>query len=43
MACNKNHLVLSDVMNSIPTDQGEVGRHKYVACAYESCHEQAII
>ena len=36
MVCNKNHLVLSDVMNSIPTDQGGVGRHKCAACAYEA-------
>lgn len=36
MACNKNHLVLSDVMNSIPADQGGVGRHKCAACAYEA-------
>lgn len=36
MACNKNHLVLSDIMNSIPADQGGVGRHKCAACAYEA-------
>ena len=39
MACNKNHLVLSDVMNSIPADQGGVGRHKCAACAYEAGYE----
>lgn len=39
MACNKNHLVLSDVMNSIPADQGGVGRHKCAACAYEASYK----
>ena len=33
MTCKKAHIHLSEIMNSIPTDQ--VGRHKCAACAYE--------
>ena len=36
MACNKDHSRLTAIMNSIPTDQGGVGRHKCAACAYEA-------
>ena len=35
MACKKDHKNLSDIMNSIPTDQGGIERHKCAACAYE--------
>ncbi|MBF1471726.1 MAG: hypothetical protein HXN66_09950 [Prevotella pallens] len=35
MTCKKAHIHLSEIMNSIPTDQGGVGRHKCAACAYE--------
>lgn len=35
MACEKNHHNLEQIMLSLPTDQGGVGRHKCAACAYE--------
>ena len=36
MACKKDHRNLSTMMQSIPTDQGGIGRHKCAACAYEA-------
>lgn len=39
MACKKNHIALSKIMNSIPTDQEGIGRHKCAACAYEAGYE----
>lgn len=36
MACNKDHSKIERKMLSLPTDQGEVGRHKCAACAYEA-------
>lgn len=39
MACKKDHTNLSAKMNSIPIDQGGVGRHKCAACAYEAGYE----
>lgn len=39
MVCKKNQVALSKFMNSIPTDQGGIGRHKCAACAYEAGYE----
>ena len=36
MACNKDHSKIQSIMESLPTDQGGVGRHKCAACAYEA-------
>ncbi len=36
MACEKKHQNLESQMNSLPTDQGGIGRHKCAACAYEA-------
>lgn len=35
MACNKNHSKIQDIMESLPADQGGIGRHKCAACAYD--------
>lgn len=36
MACNKNHSQIQEIMETLPADQGGVGRHKCAACAYEA-------
>ena len=36
MTCEKKHHNLDSQMNSLPTDQGGIGRHKCAACAYEA-------
>lgn len=36
MACDKNHDAVQKIMETLPTDQGGVGRHKCAACAYEA-------
>lgn len=35
MACQKDHLDISEVMSILPDDQGGLGRHKCAACAYQ--------
>ena len=36
MAFKKDHSKLQNIMATLPTDQGGVGRHKCAACAYEA-------
>lgn len=35
MACKKEHSKIQKIMDTLPVDQGGVGRHKCAACAYE--------
>ena len=35
MACLKDHSKIQEIMDTLPIDQGGVGRHKCAACAYE--------
>lgn len=36
MACNKDNSSIEQIMYTLPTDQGGVGRHKCAACAYNA-------
>lgn len=35
MACEKDHFVIQIIMASLPMEQGDKGRHKCAACAYD--------
>ena len=35
MACLKDYSKIQEIMDTLPIDQGGVGRHKCAACAYE--------
>lgn len=39
MACKKDHSEIQRIMNTLPIDQGGVGRHKCAACAYEAGYD----
>lgn len=36
MSCKKEHSQIQGLMEQLPTDQGDIGRHKCAACAYEA-------
>lgn len=42
MACNKDHSKIQHIMESLPVDQGGIGRHKCAACAYEQGYEDGL-
>ena len=43
MACKKDHSKIQHIMETLPVDQGGVGRHKCAACAYEQGYQDGLV
>lgn len=42
MVCEKDHSKIQHIMETLPVDQGGVGRHKCAACAYEQGYQDGL-